>query len=161
VSPFSKEEMRLMSEANTTRRKVDYFRLPSPLWRKLKKKCSCPKRGREGGTRRWWQRPRASDREPSSQRNLVLRAFLAAVPVEGGSSGDWFGVSKKRHPRAFPERELETRMGILEKLIKRMAQYYYAKERDGIGWRWQKRDGFQEELRRPFGRRENRQESNR
>jgi hypothetical protein len=87
--------------------------------------------------------------------------FGPAVPVEGGSSGDWFGVSKKRHPRAFPERELETRMGILEKLIKRMAQYYYAKERDGIGWRWQKRDGFQEELRRPFGRRENRQESNR
>ncbi|MCA1838276.1 MAG: hypothetical protein LC674_05830 [Actinobacteria bacterium] len=59
------------------------------------------------------------------------------------------------------QRELETRMGIFEKLIKRMAQYYYAKERDGIGWRWQKRDGFQEELRRPFGRRENRQESNR
>src|SRR4051795_10194090 len=36
MSPFSKE-MRLMSKPSTTRRKVDYFRLPRPLWRKLKK----------------------------------------------------------------------------------------------------------------------------
>src|SRR5215216_5465510 len=35
ISPFSKE-MRLMKEATTTSR-VDYFNLPRPLWRKLKK----------------------------------------------------------------------------------------------------------------------------
>jgi len=46
-----------MSKATTTTRKVDYFRLPRPLWRKLKK-CLPKKRkklGRGG-------RPRASDR---------------------------------------------------------------------------------------------------
>jgi hypothetical protein len=55
ISPSSKE-MRLMRAATTTRR-VDYFHLPRPLWRKLKK--SLPKQTkmtRGGG------RPRASDR---------------------------------------------------------------------------------------------------
>jgi hypothetical protein len=61
VSPFSKE-MRPVREPNTTRR-VDYFRLPRPLWRKLKK-ClprrsqSKRRRSRRGG------RPRASEVVP-------------------------------------------------------------------------------------------------
>src|SRR5215208_6298306 len=54
--PFSKE-MRPLREPNTTKKSVDYFRLPRPLWRKLKK-CLPNKRNntRPGG------RPRASDR---------------------------------------------------------------------------------------------------
>jgi len=43
ISPSSKE-MRLMREA-TTQRKVDYFHLPRPLWRKLKK-CLPPSKQR-------------------------------------------------------------------------------------------------------------------
>jgi hypothetical protein len=55
MSPFSKET-RLMSKA-TTQSKVDYFRLPRPLWRKLKKHLPKKrKKSKQGG------RPRASDR---------------------------------------------------------------------------------------------------
>jgi hypothetical protein len=54
--PFSKE-MRPLREPNTTNKSVDYFRLPRPLWRKLKKclpnKCNNTRRG---------GRPRASNR---------------------------------------------------------------------------------------------------
>jgi hypothetical protein len=46
-----------MREATTTRR-VDYFHLPRPLWRKLKK---CLPKHRKKSTRRGG-RPRASDR---------------------------------------------------------------------------------------------------
>src|SRR5215218_8847986 len=57
ISPFSKE-MRLMKEATTTRR-VDYFNLPRPLWRKLKK---CLPGRRQRTLRRRGGRRRASDR---------------------------------------------------------------------------------------------------
>src|SRR3954451_8179776 len=40
----------------------------------------------------------------------------------------------KRHPRALPESW--RRMGIFEKLVRRMVEYY-AEERGGIGWKWQ------------------------
>src|SRR5215212_2607291 len=56
MSPFSKE-MRLMREATTARR-VDYFNLPRPLWRKLKK--CLPKHTKKSTPR--GGRPRASDR---------------------------------------------------------------------------------------------------
>jgi hypothetical protein len=46
-----------MSKATTTR-KVDYFRLPRPLWRKLKK--CLPRKRKRKGTK--GGRPRASDR---------------------------------------------------------------------------------------------------
>src|SRR5215218_2156829 len=69
--------MRLMREATTARR-VDYFNLPRPLWRKLKK--CLP------GRRQRWRR-----------------------------------------------------MGIFEKLMKRMAEYY-AKEHGGVDWKWQAMD---------------------
>src|ERR671912_2279430 len=57
MSPFSKE-MRLMKEATTTSR-VDYFNLPRPLWRKLKK--CLPKKNNKRRTTKGG-RPRASDR---------------------------------------------------------------------------------------------------
>jgi|SRR5215208_1955913 hypothetical protein len=55
ISPSSKE-MRLMREATTTRG-VDYFHLPRPLWRKLKK---CLPKNKKKSTK--GGRPRASDR---------------------------------------------------------------------------------------------------
>ena len=57
MSPFSKE-MRLVREPNTAKKGVDYFRLPRPLWRKLKK---CLPRKRKKVPERGG-RPRASDR---------------------------------------------------------------------------------------------------
>ena len=49
---------------------------------------------------------------------------------------DWFGVSSSVVHERF---QRWRRMGIFEKLMKRMAEYY-AKERGGIGWRWQAMD---------------------
>ena len=68
-----------MSKATTTR-KVDYFRLPRPLWRKLKK-CLPKKRNKasRGG------RPSASFRPGRYQRHLVCA--LDGLSVEGCSSG--------------------------------------------------------------------------
>jgi putative transposase len=126
ISPFSKEEMRLMSEATTTR-KVDYFRLPRPLWRKLKKCLPKMKRkSRLGG------RPRASDRAVINAIWYVLWTGCQWKAVHR----DWFGVSSSViHERFQGWRE----MGIFEKLMKKMVEYY-ARESGGVGWRWQAMD---------------------
>lgn len=115
-----------MREATTTRR-VDYFRLPRPLWRKLKK-CLPKKRKktRRGG------RPKASDRAVVNAIWYVLWTGCQWKAVHR----DWFGVcSSVIHERFQRWR----RMGVFEKLMRRMAEYY-AKERGGIGWRWQAMD---------------------
>jgi hypothetical protein len=59
MSPSSKE-MRFVREPNTTKKSVDYFPLPRPLWRKLKK--CLPRKSKKVSKR--GGRPRASDREP-------------------------------------------------------------------------------------------------
>jgi putative transposase len=46
---------------------------------------------------------------------------------------DWFGVSSSVIHERF---QSWTRMGIFQRLMRRMLEYY-AKERAGIGWRWQ------------------------
>lgn len=125
MSPFSKE-IRLMSKATTTR-KVNYFRLPRPLWRKLKK-CLPKKRknGRRGG------RPRASDRAVIDGIWYVLWSGCQWKAVHR----DWFGVSSSVIHERF---QSWTKMGLFEKLMERMVRYY-ATERGGIGWRWQAMD---------------------
>jgi transposase len=72
-----------MSKATTTR-KVDYFRLPRPLWRKLKK-CLPKKRNKasRGG------RPSASDRAVINGTWYVLWTGSQWKAVHR----DWFGVS--------------------------------------------------------------------
>jgi putative transposase len=49
---------------------------------------------------------------------------------------DWFGVSSSVVHERF---QRWTRMGVFEKLMKRMAQYY-AREHGGISWKWQAMD---------------------
>jgi hypothetical protein len=83
MSPFSKE-MRLMKEATTTRR-VDYFNLPRPLWRKLKK--CLPKNKRKIPTK--GGRPRASDRAVINAIWYVLWTGCQWKAIHR----DWFGVS--------------------------------------------------------------------
>ena len=115
-----------MSKATTTR-KVDYFRLPRPLWRKIKKLLPKGRRKtRRGG------RPRASNRAVINGIWYVLWSGCQWKAVHR----DWFGVSSSVIHERF---QRWTRMGIFEKLMKRMAQYY-AKERGGVGWRWQAMD---------------------
>jgi putative transposase len=120
-----------MNKATTTTRKVDYFRLPRPLWRKVKKclpkKKKSKKAGRGGG------RPRASNRAVINAIWYVLWTGCQWKAVHR----DWFGVSSSVIHERF---QRWTRMGIFEKLIKRMAQYYAKEQDEGIGWRWQAMD---------------------
>jgi putative transposase len=115
-----------MSKATTTR-KVDYFRLPRPLWRKLKK--CLPKKSKKtnrGG------RPRASDRAVINGIWYVLWTGCQWKALHR----DWFGVSSSVIHERF---QRWRQMGIFEKLLKRMVEYY-ARERRGISWRWQAMD---------------------
>jgi len=115
-----------MREATTTS-KVDYFRLPRPLWRKLKK--HLPKKrnkSKRGG------RPRVSDRAVANAIWYVLWSGCQWKAVHR----DWFGVSASVVHERF---QRWRQMGIFEKLMKKMAEYY-AKERGGVGWRWQAMD---------------------
>ena len=116
-----------MREPNTTKKSVDYFRLPRPLWRKLKK-CLPNKRNntRRGG------RPRASDRAVMDAIWYVLWSGCQWKAVHR----DWFGVSSSVIHERF---QRWTKMGLFEKLMKWMVEYY-ARERGGIGWRWQAMD---------------------
>jgi putative transposase len=115
-----------MKEATTTR-KMDYFRLPRPLWRKLKK--YLPKQNQKkskGG------RPRASDRAVANAIWYVLWTGCQWKALHK----DWFGVSSSVVHERF---QRWRRMGLFQKLMRRMAEYY-ATERSGIGWRWQAMD---------------------
>ena len=115
-----------MGEATTTP-KMDYFRLPRPLWRKLKKCLPKEKtKSSRGG------RPRASDRAVVNAIWYVLWTGCQWKALHK----DWFGVSSSVVHERF---QRWRRAGIFEKLMRRMAQYY-ARERGGIGWRWQAMD---------------------
>jgi putative transposase len=115
-----------MKEATTTR-KVDYFRLPRPLWRKLKKYLPKKRRSsRRGG------RPRASERAVANAIWHVLWTGRQWRAIHR----DWFGVSSSVVRERF---QRWRRMGVFEKLMRRMAEYY-ARERGGIGWKWQAMD---------------------
>jgi putative transposase len=119
--------MRLMREA-TTQRKVDYFRLPRPLWRKLKK--CLPKHTKKSTPR--GGRPRASDRAVINAIWYVLWTGCQWKALHR----EWFGVSSSVVHERF---QRWRRMGLFEKLMKRMVEYY-ARERSGVGWRWQAMD---------------------
>jgi putative transposase len=123
-----------MSKATTTR-KVNCFRLPRPLWRKLKKCLPKKSNKKKKSSSRRGGRPRASDRAASSTASGTCS--VDRLPMEGRRTHrDWFGVSSSVIHERF---QSWTRMGIFEKLMRRMVEYY-AKERAGIGWRWQAMD---------------------
>jgi putative transposase len=127
MSPFSKET-RPLREPNTTKKSVDYFRPPRPLWRKLKK--CLPKKRKKSGKR--GGRPRASDRAVVNGIWYVLWTGCQWKAVHK----DWFGVSSSVIHERF---QSWRKTGIFEKLMKRMVEYY-ARERGGVGWRWQAMD---------------------
>ncbi len=118
-----------MSKA-TTSRKVDYFRLPRPLWRKIKK--HLPKKKKKKKASRRGGRPRASDRAVANAIWYVLWTGCQWKAVHR----DWFGVSSSVVHERF---QRWRRKGIFEKLTKRMTEYY-ARERGGVGWKWQAMD---------------------
>ena len=115
-----------MSKA-TTSRKVDYFRLPRPLWRKIKKHLPKKKKAsRRGG------RPRVSDRAVANAIWYVLWTGCQWKALHR----DWFGVSSSVVHERF---QRWRKKGIFEKLLRGMA-VYYATERGGVGWKWQAMD---------------------
>ena len=116
-----------MREA-TTQPKMDYFRMPRPLWRKLKTYLPNRRnrRSAKGG------RPRASERAVADAIWYVLWTGCQWKALHR----DWFGVSASVVHERF---QRWRQMGIFEKLMKRMAEYY-ARECSGIGWRWQAMD---------------------
>ena len=102
--------------------------MPRPLWRKLKKYLSKRRRRKsvKGG------RPRASDRAVANAIWYVLWTGCQWKALHR----EWFGVSASVvHQRFQSWRE----MGMFEKLSRRMVEYY-ARERGGIGWKWQAMD---------------------
>ena len=115
-----------MREPNITTHGVDYFRLPRPLWRKLKK--CLPKKSKKtsrGG------RPRACNRAVIDAIWYVLWTGCQWKAVHR----DWFGVSSSVVHERF---QRWRRMGIFEKLMKKMAEHY-TRER-GLRWEWQSMD---------------------
>jgi putative transposase len=120
--------MHLMSKATTTS-KVDYFRLPRPLWRKLKKHLPRKKRNK---SKKRGGRPRVPDRAVANAIWYVLWTGCQWKAIHR----EWFGVSASVVHERF---QRWGRMGLFEKLLKWMANYY-AKERGGVGWRWQAMD---------------------
>src|ERR671910_1651861 len=126
MSPFPKE-MRLMREA-TTQSKVDYFRLPRPLWRKLKK--HLPKKRNKSKKR--GGRPRVSDRAVANAIWYVLWTGCQWKAIHR----EWFGVSSSVVHERF---QRWRQMGIFEKLMKWMVEHY-ARESGGISWKWQAMD---------------------
>ena len=80
------------------------------------------------------RRQAQSLREGGRQRHLVCA--LDRMPMGKALHRDWFGVSSSViHERFQRWREA----GIFEKLMRRVVEYY-ARERGGIGWKWQAMD---------------------
>jgi transposase len=94
----------------TTSSKVDYFRLPRPLWRKLKKHLPRKKRKSKLGGR-----PRVSDRAVANAIWYVLWTGCQWKALHR----DWFGVSSSVVHERF---QRWRRMGLFEKLAVVLAQ---------------------------------------
>ena len=114
-----------MGEATTTP-KMDYFRMPRPLWRKLKKYLPKPRKRKAPSGRP--EPPRG--RSPTPSGTCFGRDANGRLSIAIGSGSP---------PSVVHQRFQRWRsMGIFEKLMKRMAEYY-ARECGGIGWdgrRW-------------------------
>lgn len=106
---------------------VDYFHLPRPLWRKLKK--CLPKRKRKQKKR--GGRPRCCDRAVINAIWYVLWTGCQWKALHR----NWFGVSASVvHARFQSWREA----GVFEKLMRQLAKFYGKKR--GIKWKWQALD---------------------
>jgi hypothetical protein len=117
-----------MSEATTTS-SVDYFNLPRPLCRKLKK--CLPKNKRrttKGG------RPRASERAVSS-----TPSGRCCGPDASGRPSTAIGLGSAQ---AFSMRTLPVLQadGHLREADRKRMAHYYARECGAIGWKWQRMD---------------------
>ena len=101
---------------------VDYFRIPRPLWRRLRRLLPKGKQKMHSG------RPRADDRAVVNGIWYVLWTGCQWKAVHR----DWFGVCSSTLHQRFQEWQ---RSGLFLKLMMLLVRFYA--RRQGIGWLWQ------------------------
>lgn len=106
-------------------RAVDYFHLPRPLWRKLKKRLPKRKRGNRGG------RPPCSDRAVMNAIWYVLWTGCQWKALHR----TWFGVSASAAHARFQHWR---RLGVFERIMRCLAKDYGKKRK--VKWTWQSLD---------------------
>ena len=114
-----------MKKNNTKTRKVNYHRIPTKLWKKLKKQIPKPPPKKILG------RPRVNDRDVINGIWYVLWTGCQWKSVHR----DWFGVSSSTLHERF---QTWQENGVFDKLFQIMVRWY-AREMQ-IGWRWQSVD---------------------
>ena len=111
-----------MSKTTTKPTATDYFRVPRPLWRKVKKQL--PKVGKRKG--RGW--PRGRDRAAPNGIWYVLWTGCQWKAIHRS----WFGVSASVLHQRF---QLWQSLGVFKHLMRALAKVHGKKRR--IKWRWQ------------------------
>ena len=115
----------MKSKCNTKPKNIDYFRVPRPLWRCMKK--HLPKEVKRRGP----GRPRVGNRAVMNGIWYVLWTGCQWKAIHR----DWFGVSSSvLHERFQTWQE----QGIWEKILRSLARFYARKRR--IAWKWQSID---------------------
>jgi putative transposase len=104
---------------------VDYFHLPRPLWRKLKKCLPERKRSKRGG------RPPCPDRAVMNALWYVLWTGCQWKALHR----TWFGVSASAVHARF---QRWRRLGVFEKMMTFLAKHYGKRRK--VKWKWQSLD---------------------
>jgi len=114
-----------MQNINTKPKNVDYFRVPGPIWRLVKKWLPRPSKKRGPG------RPRVSNRDVVNGIWYVLWTGCQWKAVHK----DWFGVSSSVLHERF---QTWQQQGIFDKMLKALVRFYGRKRH--IRWKWQSID---------------------
>jgi len=104
---------------------VDYFQVPKPLWKRIKKLFPKPPKKRGRG------RPAADNRAVLNGIWFVLWTGCQWKAVHK----DWFGVSSSVLHERFQSWQ---QTGIFDRIMKRMVKFYH--NRRQIKWKWQSID---------------------
>lgn len=113
-----------MSKSSKTKG-IDYFHLPRPLWRELKKCLPERRRGRQGG------RPACPDRAVMNALWYVLWTGCQWKALHRS----WFGISASAVHARFQRWQ---QRGVFEKIMCCLARYYSKKRK--VKWKWQSLD---------------------
>ena len=114
-----------MSNNSEKPKNVDYFQVPKPLWKKIKK--VLPKAPKERGR----GRPRADNRAVLNGIWYVLWTGCQWKAVHK----DWFGVASSVLHERF---QTWQQLGIFDKIMTLMVKFYAKRRR--IKWKWQSID---------------------
>jgi putative transposase len=116
-----------MKKDSTKSKKAKPYRMPTKLWKLLKKQLPKPPKEKGPG------RPRVNNRNVMDGIWHVLWTGCQWKSVER----DWFEVSSRVLHERF---QTWQKQGIFDKLFKKMLQYYARELR--IGWKWQSIDSM-------------------